>query len=114
MRIRTSETQGVVIANGAALSGAIDFSAYSGMSILIPAVWTSAAIGFYVCDTVDGTFYPLYDDEGTLVEATVAVDTKVAVPVTVFPERFVKLWSENAGADENQGAERSISVTLKA
>jgi hypothetical protein len=80
----------------------------------MPAAWTAANIGFQVSSTFDGTYLPLYDDAGNIVEiASPAVDQAMRVPVEVLAARFVKIWSQTAGADTNQGAERALIVDMK-
>lgn len=107
-------SQTVQIANGTALSEAISYHQYTTGIVHIPATWTAANIGFQVASEVAGTYLPLYDDAGALVEiASVAVDQAMAIPDTVKAARYVKLWSQNAGADANQGAERTLVVDLK-
>jgi len=112
MKLRTGETTSVVIANGAALSSSIDMSGSSGLGIFMPAAWTAAEIAFQVSH--DGTtYYPLHDSDDALVEETVTVDNAYSCSVDLFPFRYVKLWSESAGSDENQGAARTIIVVVK-
>lgn len=114
MSCRASYTFPVTIPNGTALSNIIDFREYAYAIVHMPAVWTAADIGFQVSSELDGTFLPLYDDAGALVEiSSPAVDQAHAVPVEVLAARFVKLWSQNAGVDANQGAARSLIIDMK-
>ena len=113
---RVSSTSTLTIANAAALSDVLDFTGASGGVIDMPAAWTTADLGFYHCATRGGTFQPLYDEDGTLVEIALPTDPSdlsYTLPEELFPTRFLKFWSELSGADENQGAERSIIVSLK-
>jgi len=98
------------IAAAAALSDAFCMLGYSEMIIVMPSAWTAASIGFQVCDTLGGTYAPLSDAAGNLLEATVAVDN--AYRVTTVQGPYVKLWSETAGSGVNQVAEREIDVIL--
>jgi hypothetical protein len=105
------------IANNAAISGAIDNRAASGGSVITPAAWTDANIGFKVCATVDGTFVPLRDQTGALVQIT-SVQTSEAdaypLPDELFGCLFFKLWScTAAGVDTNQGAARTLTIVQK-
>jgi len=115
-RIRLNMTVSAVIANGGNLSTVIPWSEYTGAVIHMPAAWTSASIGFTVSSTADGTFLPLYDDDGTLVQIDApAVDCAYNCPPELFAARFVKLWSQNgSGTLTAQGAARTIVVDLKA
>lgn len=100
----------------AGLSGAFPFSEFAGGVVHMPAAWTAASIGFKVSSTVAGTFLPLYDDDGNLVQIDSPTTSKAyAFPDAIYPCRFVKLWSQDgSAADEAQAAERSLVVDLKA
>lgn len=116
--LRHSKTVKVTIAAQAAVSGVIDLRLFAGGIVMMPAVWTAADLGFHVCDTVDGTFIPLADREngyGTDVSIdAAAVDTAYPLPPFVFAAPFIKMWSnDGAGADEDQGADRILTVMLK-
>lgn len=80
----------------------------------MPSGWTAADIGFLVSPTVDGTFSPLYDILGNLVVFTTpAVDTANVLPGELAGSLYVKLWSNTAGANEAQGADRAFLLDLK-
>ncbi len=108
----------VSILNGAALSQAFDLRDLVGDAGLVgvPSAWTAAAIGFKVSDSIDGTFSPLRDETGALVEVS-GVQTAAAgwykLPDALKGAFYAKLWSENAGADANQGADRAIVLVGK-
>jgi hypothetical protein len=101
---------------GGALSDAIDMQAYAMGTVHMPAAWDPASLGFKVSTTLAGTYLPLYDESGALVQiASPAVDQAYTLPARVAACRFVKLWSQNgAGVDVNQTAARSLPVDLKA
>lgn len=113
---RTTSKAAAVIAAGAALSNALNFNDFAGGAVITPAAWTSAGLGFVVCDTPDGTFVPLRDQIGNLVEIT-GIQTSAAaaypLPDDLFPHLFFKLWSQNSGADANQAGARSLTVIFK-
>jgi hypothetical protein len=80
----------------------------------MPVGWTAADIGFLVSPTVDGTFSPLYDISGNLVVfSTPAVDTANVLPAELAGSVYVKLWSNTAGVNEAQGADRAFLLDLK-
>lgn len=112
---RSSELVTLTIANGAALSDELDFTEHSMLTVHMPAAWTAASIGFHVAHTTGGTFQPLYDDLGNLVQiAGPAVDRSYQAPPEVAGCRYVKLWSQNgAGVGVNQGAARTVPVSVK-
>lgn len=114
MSCRISSTQQVTILNGTALSNVLSFYEHAYGIVHMPAAWTAADIAFQVASELNGTFQPLYDDAGALVEiSSPAVDQAHAIPVEVLAARFVKLWSQSGGAGVNQGAERALSLDRK-
>jgi len=117
--IRQNTTVTAIIAESAALSGEIDMRQYAGAILHMPAAWTAASIGFQVSATSGGTFTPLYDEYGSLVQITgtsvPTVDRSYVLPAKLFAGLYVKLWAQNgSGTDVNQAAARSIAVDLKA
>jgi hypothetical protein len=112
---RDHTTVDVTIANGASLSQAIDFRQFSLMTVRMPATWTAASIGFKVSDTAGGTFSPLYDDGGSLVQiSSPTANNAYVAPAEVAAGHWVKLWSQNgSGSDTNQAAARTLAVDLK-
>jgi hypothetical protein len=108
----------VTIANGTAESGEIDLQNVVGDAGLvgIPAAWTSAALGFKVSDKSGGTFSSLRDESGSLVQIS-GIQTSAAgwykLPEALRGAMFVKLWSQTAGSDVNQGADRALVVMAK-
>jgi hypothetical protein len=115
---RFPSTAIAVILNGAAISNAISMADFSGGLLIFPAAWTAAAAAFKVCSTPGGTFVPLRDQSGAIVEIT-NIQTAAAgaypLPDELFGSMYFQVWSENAGAgtDAAQGADRSIGVVLK-
>ena len=113
MRRSTNETK--TIGASAALSDVMDFRAWAGGIILMPGTWTAASIGFQVAATSGGTYYPLYDEDGSLVQIASPTASKAyAIPAEVFGASFVKIWSQNgSGTGTNQAAARALVITLK-
>lgn len=114
--MRGFSTSTVTIANGASQSGVIDLRYYTMMIIHMPAAWTAADIGFQVSTAEGGTYLPLYDDLGNIVMVDgPAVSRCYQAPPEIAGCAYVRLWSQNgAGVSVNQGAQRSITVFLKA
>lgn len=117
---RESEAFTVKIASGAAATPAIDFSHWAGGVVIVPSAWTSANIGFYVSDTIDGTYVILRDDSGTPVQiSNIKTDGSRAykLPDDVFGVLFMKLWSKNTTAatetDTNQASTRTLTLVCK-
>jgi len=114
---RKSRTETINIAGSANLSTEIiDMRDYSLLLIHMPAGWTSASIGFTVASEAAGTFLPLYDDNGTLVQIdSPAVDCAYSAPAEVAVCRFIKLWSQDGSAsDTNQNSARVLLIDKKA
>lgn len=103
----------VLIPSGAALSAAFNMDQFSKGILHLPAAWTTADIGFYVSASVGGTYTKLSDASGIVVISGPVASGSYLLPANMVGARFAKLWSNLAGADENQGADRTIGVDLK-
>ncbi|MCC6361850.1 MAG: hypothetical protein IT450_24205 [Phycisphaerales bacterium] len=115
---RKVTTATLTIAQGAAVSDALDMRDYAAALVTLPAAWTAADLGVQVCATADGTFVPLLDASGAY-GTDVSIDGPVAsksyiVPLFAFAAHFIKLWSHD-GAGENtvQEAARTLTIQLK-
>jgi hypothetical protein len=108
----------VTIAAGAAVSNAVDFSKWAGGSVIMPAAWTAADLGFQISDAEDGT-YVVYADRLNQFGTDVSIDGPEAsrgypLPGWVFDTHWVKLFShDGSGTGENQDAERTLTLLLK-
>lgn len=117
--VKEQSVRTVTIANGASQSGAISLGAYRLGGIIMPAAWTTAAITFLVCDTVDGTFVPLHDDVGTevtIAAAAVAASRAIAIDElagSLAQWEWVRLRSGTTSAAVNQAAARTLKLVLK-
>lgn len=112
---RGSSKRDLTIASGAAITDAISMERHAGGSVLMPSAWTAANVGFKISDAESGTYYPLYDAEGSIVEiASPAASKAYAIPAEVFGAAYVKLWSQDgSGNDTNQAAARTVGIILK-
>lgn len=114
LAVRRSHAVTLTIANGAALSGAFSNKDFAAGVVHVPAAITAAGLGFYVCSTVGGTYLPLYDHDGALVEiAAMTASRAFELPPEIFAARYIKLWSQTSGSGVNQGADRTFIVDLK-
>lgn len=106
----------VTILNGASQSNALDIGITEHIGLIMPSAWTSAVITFLVCATADGTFQPLYNQAGTEVSLTVAVDKayslETAAPM-LAPWKYLKARSGTAGTPVNQGGDRILMFIVK-
>jgi len=106
------------IASGEALSGVVDLSdCVGGVGLVkIPAAWTSAGLGFQAAESADGTFVPLRDQSGAIVEIS-GIQTAAAgwykLPDELHGAMRVKLWSQTSGSNTNQGAARDLVIAVK-
>ena len=121
--LRNLQKQGtVVIANGAAISGALEIPVgYALAGIVSPSAWTAADIGFSFSTDGGTTFVSLSGPTGTTTSfqritgiATAAAQWNV-VPIILHELALgiqVKLTSINvaSNADVNQGAARSLDI----
>lgn len=107
-----------VIANGAALSGAIDLGDRDRITaIQIPAAWTAAAITFAADVDGTGTFQPVYDEAGTeltIASANVVASRYVLLGATTFLclTGLIKIRSGTSAAPVNQGAARTLGIAI--
>lgn len=107
------------IADGAALSGAVDLRGTTLLGVMTPAAWTAAAITFDV--SIDGTTYaPLYDSTGaevTIPSASIATAAGRAFaldPVWGVAWNYLKVRSGTAAAPVNQsGAARVLTLVTR-
>lgn len=114
---RRDHFRNVTIAASANLSEAFDFRLYSMLTVHMPAAWTPASIGFKVATEEAGTFIPLYDDNGGLVQIDApAVSKAYTAPPEFANVRWAKLWSQDgAGANTNQLTNpRVLGLDMKA
>ncbi len=113
---RQSVTAFVTFLAGGFISSPFDMRKYVGGNVYIPAAWTNADIGFKVAPTLGGTYEILHDDNGNIVQSTVgaaATDEVYAFPPELMAARFVRLWSQLAGVNVVQVAERIMVYELK-
>jgi hypothetical protein len=82
----------------------------------VPGTWTAAAMGFKVSDSIGGTFSPLRDESGAVVQISGIVTNAAGwykLPDALRGALYAKLWSQTAGSDTNQAAARSLVVVAK-
>lgn len=101
------------IANGASLSGPIEFGMRRMVGLIVPPAWTTAAITFQA--SPDGTtFYDLYDDatERAIAAGSVVANRYIALAFSDWLlVRAIKIRSGSSASPVNQAAARSILLT---
>jgi hypothetical protein len=112
------DTAVATIAAGASLSGAVPLGVGRVRGILMPGVWTAAAISFQV--SIDGTtFVELIDDRPTIAYVytagyAVAASQFLAIdPVLFDGTLLVKVRSGVAATPVNQVAQALVTLALR-
>jgi len=110
----------VTIPSGAAVSDWVDLKGKTVVAVITPSAWTSAAISFDTSRSDDGSDpTPRYTADGEVTIPSTSLSTTQARDVAMDP---VKLWgirhlrvrSGTAAAPVNQGADRVITLALRA
>ena len=100
------KTVGILIST--AESAAIATGGMSLVGIQFPAAFTGTAITFEACDTVDGTFLPVYNSSG-LVSYTIAQARFYAID----PKDFAGIQFLKIKSGSTELAARSLICSLK-
>lgn len=100
----------VAIANAAQESSAIQTNGLSLCGILMPAAFTGTALTFEACDTVGGTYLPVYAAAGaSVLSYTVAASRYIVIDPRDFQGvQFLKIKSGSA-----EGGARTLICSLK-
>ncbi len=98
------------IANGAALSDAVEIGSSKPVLLDVPG-WTAAVITFQVSH--DGvTFRDLYDEDAAEVNCSTFSTARVLqLPAQLEGAAFLKIRSGTTGTPVNQGAARTLKLT---
>ena len=116
---KTSIRRSVVISASGSISTVLDKSHYSYMAIFLPSTWTTAAITFLACDTIDGTYNQVvHSTDVSEVNIPTVVASKVIVLDTEFLEAlialpYIKLRSGTLAVSVNQSTEVNIKIILR-
>ena len=111
-RLRLPQT--VTIANGTALSPAIDLGEMNLAAIVLPATWTTANLTFQggVKDPTTGTitYADITDKSGAEYTVTAAQGKANLIPVSDLAGfRYLKVRSGTSSIPVNQGADRVLT-----
>ena len=103
------------IANGKAISGAVDVRQFRHVSFVVKGAWTAGSMAFKAADTATAaTFWPVYAKDNTLPRVPTKAGTLYATNDIVGEQHFIKFWAEDGSAGTvAQGAERTIKYYLK-
>ena len=106
-------TAAVTIANGTALSPAVDLTAYTLVAIQLPAGWTAAGLTFQAAND-NQNFGDVYDKTGEYAFAAVDVNRLLVCDPSAFAGiRYLKIRSGTGAAPVNQGADRVLTLVLR-
>lgn len=110
-------TKTAIILNAASLSGEVDIEGFKIVAIEIPAAWTAANLTFQAASAPGGTFKNVFDDAGVEVTVTAAADRIIGLD-DKLPElaalRHLKVRSGTSAVPVNQGADRTLTLIMKA
>lgn len=109
------EIKTATILSGESLSDVVDLKGYRLAALYMPSAWSTAAITFLSCPTIDGTFLPVYANGS---EVSEAVDVNRCIPIAanapaLSPLRYIKLRSGTVDVAVTQEADRVITLSLK-
>ncbi len=109
-------TQAVTIASGASLSSAASLNNATLVGVLAPAAWTAAGLSFEVALEPGGTFYPVRDAAGDVVECVgFSAGDYILLPAGAFHGiAEIKVRSATSGSPVNQGAARTLTLVFRA
>jgi hypothetical protein len=103
------------IANGQALSGALNLGGLRLFGIVMPAAWTAANLTFQMSYDGGTTWVDVYDTTGSEVTTTAAVSRYLAVDPALFASlALIKIRSGTTGTPVNQGGDRVLQLVLRA
>ena len=114
---KRAESRTATIASGAAVSDEAIINDYFVTGIHMPADWTAANLTFQAASEPGGTFYDVYDSDGTELAVTAAEDRSIgltsAESAVLSGFRVIKVRSGTSASPVNQAAARSVVLILK-
>lgn len=111
MAVETSPVT-ATIANGTALSDAVNLQSHRIFALQMPASWTTAGLTFQ--GSYDGvTYADVYDESGTEVTVAAAASRFIILdPAKFLGLQKLKIRSGTTGSPVNQAAAREIYLVL--
>ncbi|MDR3424004.1 MAG: hypothetical protein P4M13_02850 [Alphaproteobacteria bacterium] len=102
------------IANGTALSGAIDLGGLRLFGVAIPSAWTTAVLSFQMSPDGGTTWYELLDQTGAAITAAATASGCLMLDPKLFaPLQLIKIRSGLSSTPVNQAADRVIQLILR-
>lgn len=98
------------------LSDAVDLGGHRITAIAMSTAWTAADITFAAASVAAGTFYPLYDDNGSEATVTASASRIIAVDVvaaSLAPLQHLKFRSGTDATPVTQASPRTLTLILK-
>ena len=102
------------IANGQALTTALNLGGLHLFGIVVPAAWTAASLTFQMSHDGGATWLNVYDASGSEVTATAGASRYIALDAVVFaPLTLIKVRSGTSGSPVNQGQDTDLQLLLR-
>ncbi len=98
-----------VIAASGTKTPAIELKGFGLAQIALPATFTGTTLTFETCDTLAGTYNPLYGKDGNLVSMTVAQGRTY----TIDPANFMGVGFLKIVSGSTEGSARTLTVSLR-
>lgn len=107
----------ITIPINTAESDVVDLSdGFGSLGAILVDGWTAANIGFKVSDTESGTFAPLRDSAGAIVQVSsiqAVGGNWYDLPDALNGVTYFKLWSQSFGVDVLQTSARTITGIIR-
>lgn len=110
---RDTKFEYVTFPSGSSVSSVFDFRYYSDIMLLIPDGWTTADIRYEAAVAITGTYYPVFDRDGTLVSSDMVTGVWIPAPAYMEAGRYLRLRSWGTGSYIDQEDERELILMLK-
>ena len=112
---KTTFEKALTISTGQSTSPALDLRGTMIVGIIMPPEWTAAKLSFESSNKLDGTYVPVYKDDGTLLVVEADSSRHIVIrPINTASIQFLKLKSvDSAGAPVNQVLDRDLTLCLR-
>ena len=113
--VNVTDTLTATIANGQSVSNALNLGGLRLFGIVMPAAWTAANVSFLMSPDNGVTWQPVFDATGVEVSATAAAARCILLDPALLPAlQWLQIRSGTSGAPTNQGADRNLTLILRA
>lgn len=106
--------ESATIANGAALSPAVNLGGLRLFGLSMPSVWTTASITFQASQDNGVTWQNMYDTNGSELTVSAAASRYIALdPVQFAAVPMIKVRSGTAATPVNQAQDSVVTLILR-